>query len=627
LLLLLAATPGRAQFAVDGFNPNANGIVWVVVVQPDGKILIGGDFTTLAPNGGTAVTRNHIARLNQDGSLDTAFNPNANGAVLAILVQTDGKILTGGEFTGIGGQPRNHIARLDATTGFADSFDPQANNPVWSFAVQPDGKLLTGGQFGVIGGQQRSRIARLDLNTGLADSFNPSIFGNGVRSIVVQADGKILLGGEFFRIVGQMHNYIGRIDPTTNLPDSFNPNPNEIVRSIALQADGKILVGGFFSTIGGQARNHVARLDPVTGLADSFDPNASDYVHALAIQPDGKILVGGWFTTISGQPRNRIARLDPTTGLADWFNPNVMGSGPFATAVSSIAVQEDGKILAGGSFNTLAPDGDPPVTRNNIARLEPKPATLGNISTRLRVQTGDNAMIGGFIISGTQPKTVVVRGLGPSLPVAGALTDPVIEVHGPTGELLATNDNWNDAATRQQIIDSGLAPMNNLESALWGVINPGAYTIVIRGKNGATGLGLFEVYDLDHSATSKLGNISTRGFVDTGDNVMIGGTIIVGEAPSRVLLRAIGPTLTNFGVPNALGDPILGLYDANGQLIAINYDWRDDQAAEIIATGLAPSNDLESAILRDLTPGNYTAIVRGSDDTPGVALIEAYDLD
>ena len=160
--------------------------------------------------------------------------------------------------------------------------------------------------------------------------------------------------------------------------------------------------------------------------------------------------------------------------------------------------------------------------------------------THTEIQTIDNAMIGGFIISGTQPKTVVVRGLGPSLPVAGALPDPVIEVHGPTGEVLATNDNWNDAATRQQIIDSGLAPTNDLESALWGVINPGAYTVVIRGKNDATGLGLFEVYDLDHSANSKLGNLSTRGFVDTGDDVMIGGTIIVGEAPSRILLRAIG---------------------------------------------------------------------------------------
>ncbi len=208
----------------------------------------------------------------------------------------------------------------------------------------------------------------------------------------------------------------------------------------------------------------------------------------------------------------------------------------------------------------------------------------------------------------------------------GALADPVIEVHGPSGELLGTNDNWNDALTRQEITDSGLAPVNDLESALWGTINPGAYTVVVRGTNNTTGIALFEVYDLDQTVDSKLGNISTRGFVETGDNVMIGGVILVGSAPARVLFRAIGPSLANFGVPNALGDPILELYDANGGLIAVNYNWRDDQEAEILATGIPPSNDLESAIVRDFAPGNYTAIVRGLNNTTGMALVEAYDL-
>jgi hypothetical protein len=235
-------------------------------------------------------------------------------------------------------------------------------------------------------------------------------------------------------------------------------------------------------------------------------------------------------------------------------------------------------------------------------------------------------MIGGFIISGTQPKTVIVRGIGPSLPVSGALADPVIEVHGSSGELLATNDNWNDSLTRQQIIDSGLAPTNDLESALWGTINPGAYTVVVRGNNDGTGIGLFEVYDLDQTVDSKLGNISTRGFVETGDNVMIGGTIIVGNDPARVLLRAIGPSLTNFGVPNALQDPTLELHDGDGALIASNDNWRTDQEAEIIATGIPPSNDLEAAIVRDLAPGNYTAIVRGVNSATGIAVVEAYGL-
>ena len=167
----------RGQSALDGFDPNANDKVRVVVVQPDGKILMGGDFTALSPNGGPAVTRNRIARLNPDGTLDTAFNPSANNSVYAIALQADGKILVGGFFNGansIGGQPRNFIARLEAATGSADSFNPNANGDVVSIAVQADGKILAGGDFTVVGAQTRNRIARLDATTGLADSFNPN---------------------------------------------------------------------------------------------------------------------------------------------------------------------------------------------------------------------------------------------------------------------------------------------------------------------------------------------------------------------------------------------------------------------------------------------------------------------
>jgi pimeloyl-ACP methyl ester carboxylesterase len=256
---------------------------------------------------------------------------------------------------------------------------------------------------------------------------------------------------------------------------------------------------------------------------------------------------------------------------------------------------------------------------------------LGNIATRLNVGTGDNAMIGGFIITGTQEKTVIVRGLGPSLGALGvpdALADPIIEVHDSSGALIlgAINDNWNDAATRQEIIDSGLAPTNPLESALWGKINPGAYTVVVRGKNNGTGNGLFDVYDLDQTADSKLANISTRGFVNTGDNVMIGGTIITGSALTNVIVRAIGPSLANFGVPNPLQDPTLELRDSNGSLLESNDNWRSAHQAEIVAAGLAPTDDRESAIFRTLAPGAYTAIVRGSNNSTGVAVVEAYQL-
>jgi hypothetical protein len=254
------------------------------------------------------------------------------------------------------------------------------------------------------------------------------------------------------------------------------------------------------------------------------------------------------------------------------------------------------------------------------------PSQLANIATRMSVGSGNNVLIGGFIITGTQNKAVIVRGIGPSLPVPGALADPVIEVHGSAGELLASNDNWGDALTSQQILDSGLAPTNELESALYGVISPGAYTVIVRERNDSGGIGLFEVYDLERTVDSKLGNVATRGFVDTGDNVMIGGTIILGDASARVLLRAIGPSLANFGVSNALADPRLELHDGNGALIGSNDNWRSDHESEIIATGIPPTNDLESAILQTLPPGAYTAIVAGHNNLTGVALVEAYQL-
>ena len=366
----------RAQSALDGFDPNANGAIRVIVVQPqDGKILIGGEFTTLAPNGGPIVTRNHIARLNPDGTLDAAFDPNANGAVYAIALQADGKILVGGNFSGpnsIGGQTRNFIARLDPTTGATDSFDPNAGNAVLALAVQGDGKILAGGLFNganSIGGQTRNFIARLDAETGAADSFDPNA-NSYVTSLLVQENGRIVAGGDFSganSIGGQTRNRIARLDATTGLADSFDPNANSTVLSIAQEADGKIIAGGDFSgpnSIGGQARNFIARLDPVTGTADSFNPNASSVVFAVAVQPDGRILAGGSFATIGGQTRNHMARLDRASGLADSFDPSTSGS------VFAISVQQDNKVLVGGDFTAASPVGGAAVTRNHVARLE-----------------------------------------------------------------------------------------------------------------------------------------------------------------------------------------------------------------------------------------------------------------
>jgi hypothetical protein len=256
----------------------------------------------------------------------------------------------------------------------------------------------------------------------------------------------------------------------------------------------------------------------------------------------------------------------------------------------------------------------------------PLPTILANISTRLLVETGDNVLIGGFIITGTQPKKVIVRAIGPSLPLVGALADPVLELRNSSGGLIASNDNWR-SNQEAEIIATGIPPTNDLESAIVATLpaNNSAYTAILRGVNNGTGIGVVEAYDLNRTVDSKLANISTRGFVQTGDNVLIGGLIVLGQDPLRVIVRAIGPSLN---LPGKLADPILELRDGNGALIRSNDNWRSDQEAEIIATGIPPANDLESAIVATL-PANgasYTAIVRGVNGTTGVAVVEVYAL-
>lgn len=253
---------------------------------------------------------------------------------------------------------------------------------------------------------------------------------------------------------------------------------------------------------------------------------------------------------------------------------------------------------------------------------------LANISTRVQVGTSNNVAIAGFIIIGNAAKQVVLRGLGPSLTGAGVqspLADPILELHSADGSLLMRNDDWQETQA-QALRDAGFAPTNNLESALLTTLAPGVYTAVLQSKDGSPGIGLLEVYDLQQSASSKLANISTRGLVGTGQGVMIGGTIVTGPDLGRVVFRALGPSLIANGITNPLSDPQLELFNANGNKIGGNNDWKDTQQGLIAATGLAPANDLESAILIDLNPGAYTAVVSGVSGPPGVALVEAYHL-
>jgi hypothetical protein len=257
------------------------------------------------------------------------------------------------------------------------------------------------------------------------------------------------------------------------------------------------------------------------------------------------------------------------------------------------------------------------------------PQTL-NISTRGLISTGENALIGGFIIAGNEDKRVALRVLGPSLSNVGlsdALDDPVLTLYDAKGAVIATNDNWESDPGAAEIAADGLAPTNNTEAATVQTLAPAGYTVIATGKGVASGTGLVEVYDLAPVSTSRLANISTRGTVATGDNVLIGGFIVGDVANATLVIRALGPSLAP-EVSEPLNDPVITIYDNNGAAIAANDNWQDDiNHIDVEQDSLAPVAEAESATILHPPAGAYTAIVRGANGSTGTALLEVYDLD
>ncbi len=403
-----------------------------------------------------------------------------------------------------------------------------------------------------------NEVSGISLTGGDLNLSGLTVYGN------ISMNGGVLSGSGI--ILGDLTNSGGYISP------GHSPGAIAVTGAFAQEANGTLIIEN-----GGPT-------------ADEFDQLLVGGAASLG----GKLIVH----TINGY----------IPDLADTFSP---------LGYSSVSGSFDS--VSGNTGLTLTNNGALLTTNPNVA--SPIDSALRNIATRARVGTGNNVLIGGFIVRGTAPKKVLVRAVGPSLPFAGVLPDPVLELHEGDGTVV-TNDNWR-SEQEQEIIASGLAPSNNLESAIIATLAPGAHTIVMRGKGSDVGVGVVEIYELDTSAVATLLNISSRGRVETGDNVMIGGIIVGGTEPASVLVRAVGPSLKNAGLSSVLEDPTLELHDANGGVFT-NDDWREAQEGEITATTLAPSDNKESAMLVNLVPGAYTAIVRGKDNGTGIALVEAY---
>ena len=538
------------------------------------------------------------------GFFDTASAGNATLVAEPGLGTGQGGIIYFGEDS-VGG-----TARIELFGNGALSIDGHNLPGVTTGSIEGSGLVFLGTENNLTVGSNNLSTTFSGVIEG--DSFGASFTKIGVGTL-------ILSGASTYD--GPTTINAGKLVVDGSISSDVTINSNGIL-------GGKGTVGNVTVNSGGK----VAPGDPQTLTVGGNYQQASGARLALVITGTvpaafDQLVVTGDIILSSGS----VLELDFTEGFAphtdDTFDLLTCGSvtGTFSTI--------DIVGLEPGFQYSVASDGSGHIQltalNDAVATTTTIPSNLLNISTRLSVQTGDNVMICGFIITGSDPKNIMVRGIGPSLAlfgVEGALANPTLELHGPDGTIVS-NDNWRDKQ-EQEIINTTIPPTNDLESAIVATLAPGAYTVIMDGKDEGTGVGLVEAYDLDPAAVSRLVNISTRGFVDTGDNVMIGGFIVGGGegGSTAVVVRAIGPSLAIAGVVQAMLDPTIELHDQDGTLFAFDDNWKDSQQLQVELAQLAPTDDRESAIAATLSPGAYTVIMRGRDDSTGVGLVEVYKL-
>ncbi|MEY2509691.1 MAG: hypothetical protein QOE26_454 [Verrucomicrobiota bacterium] len=538
-----------------------------------------------------------------------------------------------------------------------------------SATLLPNGKVLVAGGID-------SSFNRIVVSAELYDPASGTWTGTGdmdhgglaAHTAILLPNGKVLVagGGLYSELSFQNSDHAELYEPASGTWTSTGPITSFFDRSATLLPNGKVLLAGGDN---GEDSNGVSSAELYDPASETSTPTGSLGTarshHPATLLPNGKVLVTGGYDS-SGNLTTSAELYDPASGT--WTATGSLGTARLGHTATLLA---NGKVLVVGGRNssgglasaelydpasgawtatgslTTARVGHTATLLSNgnvlfaggvndtgvLASAElygpvSPSAQLLNVATRLKVLSGDNVLIGGFIITGTAPKKVIILGVGPSLAqfFSGTLANPTLELHqGDT--LLQTNDDWK-SDQQTEIEATGLAPTNDLESAIVRTLDPGSYTAILRGKGDTTGIGVVQAYDLNQAADSKFGNIATRGFVDSGDNVMIGG-FIVGPASggsTTVVVRAIGPSLTNFGVSGVLPDPTVELHDGNGATIAFNDNWGDDANQGSIPPSLQPGDPHESALYRVLAPGGYTAIMRGAGNSTGIGLVEVYNL-
>jgi hypothetical protein len=633
-----------------GFNLPAGSVIKLTRVLPDVNDSVsivgpGASLLTVQPDSNASTTF-RIFNVTSTGTVTFSGLTISHGVIInggggaGILngnggtTNVTGCILIGNFTIGDGGAIANGGGTVNATNcAFVSNTTPAGSSAGGAIANGNGTTNITNCTFSGNSAGQGGGIA--NVGSGLVTVTSSTLSGNMAHSggggAITSLNGTIRLSN--CTIAGNILDNspsggaggISNSGGTVNVKGTLVASNTATGFSVAQDVSGTFISQGF---------NLIGKNDGAAGSFPVGNPNVNNDVAGTVAAPiDPKLDSNG--LQDNGGPTQTIALLPGSPaidrGTSAGFSGNLTtDQRGFARTFDDPNVANasggDGTDIGAYEVETAASTPTPTPTSTPT----PIPGQLGNISTRLRVETGDNVLIGGFIVTGTQPKRIILRAIGPSLTgagVPGALANPTLELHD-SSQVLASNDNWMDAPNRQEIIDSTLAPTNDLESAILMTLpaNNAAYTAIVSGVNNSAGVGLVEAYDLDQTANSKLANISTRGLVQTDANVMIGGFIVVGNTPKRVIVRAIGPSLP---VADKLADPILELHDGNGTLLQSNDNWMDaPNRQEIIDSTLAPTNDLESAILMTLPANNsaYTAIVRGANNATGVGLVEAYAL-